>query len=66
MDEDASNNVFLDLIVDNDPEAADPKRHEWDDVREVAAGYECGVGVKDFHDFAVGDILEFFSIQEAG
>ncbi len=31
-----------------------------DDVKEVAAGYECGVGVKDFNDFQVGDILEFF------
>ena len=31
-----------------------------DDVREVAAGYECGVGVKDFNNFQVGDVLEFF------
>ena len=31
-----------------------------DDVKEVATGYECGVGVKDFNDFKVGDILEFF------
>ncbi|MDZ4230488.1 MAG: translation initiation factor IF-2 [Dehalococcoidales bacterium] len=35
-----------------------------DDVREVATGYECGVGVKDFNDFEVGDILEFFRIEE--
>lgn len=32
-----------------------------DDVREVASGYECGIGIKDFTDFKVGDILEFFS-----
>jgi translation initiation factor IF-2 len=37
-----------------------------DDVKEVAAGYECGVGIKDFNDFQVGDILEFFSRQKAG
>lgn len=37
-----------------------------DDAREVAAGYECGVGIKDFNDFEVGDILEFFRIEEAG
>ncbi len=37
-----------------------------DDVKEVAAGYECGVGVKDFNDFQVSDILEFFSRQKAG
>ncbi len=35
-----------------------------DDVREVTAGYECGVGIKDFNDFAVGDTLEFFKIEE--
>jgi len=31
-----------------------------DDVKEVASGYECGVGLKDFEDFEAGDILEFF------
>ncbi len=31
-----------------------------DDVKEVAAGYECGVGITDFSEFQVGDILEFF------
>jgi len=31
-----------------------------DDTREVATGYECGVGIKDFNDFQVGDILEFY------
>jgi translation initiation factor IF-2 len=30
-----------------------------DNVKEVAAGYECGVGIKDFNEFQVGDILEF-------
>ncbi|MFC1936962.1 translation initiation factor IF-2 [Chloroflexota bacterium] len=34
-----------------------------DDVREAAAGYECGVGVKDFLDFEVGDILQFFRVE---
>jgi translation initiation factor IF-2 len=37
-----------------------------DDVREVATGYECGVGVKDFGEFEVGDILELFRIEETG
>lgn len=31
-----------------------------DDVKEVAAGYECGIGITDYNDFQVGDILEFF------
>ena len=36
-----------------------------DDVREVAAGYECGVGIRDFNDFQEGDILEAFRKEEA-
>ena len=31
-----------------------------DDVREVAAGYECGLSLDDFNDFQVGDTLEFY------
>jgi len=31
-----------------------------DDVKEVSADYECGMGMQDFNDFQVGDILEFF------
>ncbi|MBN1439197.1 MAG: translation initiation factor IF-2 [Anaerolineales bacterium] len=40
-------------------------RHEKDDVREVRQGFECGVGIRDYQDFQVGDILEFFVLQEA-
>ncbi len=36
-----------------------------DDVREVATGYECGVGLKDFNNFEVGDILELYRTEEA-
>ena len=36
------------------------------DVKEVASGYECGVGVKDFNDFQVGDMLEFFRREKSG
>jgi translation initiation factor IF-2 len=37
-----------------------------DDAKEVAAGYECGVGVKDFNDFKVGDVLEFYKMERSG
>jgi translation initiation factor IF-2 len=36
-----------------------------DDAREVATGYECGVGVKDFNDFAEGDTLEFYKMEKS-
>jgi translation initiation factor IF-2 len=37
-----------------------------DDVKEVATGFECGIGIKDFHDFRVGDILEFYRMEKSG
>ncbi len=36
-----------------------------EDVKEVAAGFECGMGLKDFHDFQEGDILEFFRKEKS-
>ena len=35
-----------------------------DNVNEVATGFESGVGLKDFNDFQVGDILEFYRTEE--
>jgi translation initiation factor IF-2 len=35
-----------------------------DDVREVAAGYECGVGVENFQDIKAGDVLEAFAMEQ--
>jgi len=35
-----------------------------EDVREVGAGFECGVGLKDFSDFQSGDVMEFFRVEE--
>lgn len=35
-----------------------------DDVKEVAAGYECGITIKDFKDFREGDIIEAYIMEE--
>jgi translation initiation factor IF-2 len=35
-----------------------------DDVREVAAGYECGIGLSDFQDLKSGDIIETYEERE--
>jgi translation initiation factor IF-2 len=37
-----------------------------DDVKEVATGFECGIGVEGYNDFQVGDILEFFRNEKSG
>jgi translation initiation factor IF-2 len=34
-----------------------------EDVREVAAGFECGVGLLNFNDVKVGDILEVYQLE---
>jgi translation initiation factor IF-2 len=54
-----NNKVLAESVVDN------LKRFK-NDVKEVATGYECGIIVKGYNDFQVGDILEFFSSQKAG
>jgi translation initiation factor IF-2 len=35
-----------------------------DDVREVQAGYECGIGLSDFQDLKPGDIIETYEDRE--
>jgi len=42
----------------------DSLRRFKDKVKEVATGYECGVGIDNCNDFKVGDILEFFREEE--
>jgi translation initiation factor IF-2 len=35
-----------------------------DDVKEVHAGYECGIGIENYNDIKEGDILELFHMKE--
>jgi translation initiation factor IF-2 len=39
-------------------------KHIKDDVKEMSAGFECGITVDGFTDFQVGDVIEAFSIEE--
>jgi translation initiation factor IF-2 len=39
-------------------------RHFKNDVREVDAGLECGVGVEGFNDLKIGDVVEFYQVEE--
>jgi translation initiation factor IF-2 len=35
-----------------------------DDVKEVQAGYECGIGIERFNDIKTGDVLECYYLEE--
>ncbi len=35
-----------------------------DDVKEVATGYECGIGLENYNDIKVSDIIEAFEIEK--
>ncbi len=35
-----------------------------DDVKEVATGYECGIGLENYNDIKVGDIIEAFEMEK--
>jgi translation initiation factor IF-2 len=35
-----------------------------DDVKEVASGYECGIGIENYNDIKEGDIVEAFTMEE--
>ena len=41
------------------------KRYK-DDVKEVAAGYECGLNIEGYNDIKVGDIIEGYTEKEIG
>ncbi|MCU0619440.1 MAG: EF-Tu/IF-2/RF-3 family GTPase, partial [Gemmatimonadaceae bacterium] len=35
-----------------------------DDVKEVKEGFECGIGVENFNDIKVGDVLECYRTEQ--
>ncbi|MBQ7357823.1 MAG: translation initiation factor IF-2, partial [Clostridia bacterium] len=55
--------VVRDGIVIFEDKISSLKRFK-DDVKEVAQGYECGIGLDKFNDIKVSDILEAFVMEE--
>jgi len=55
--------VLRDNVVIHDGELDSLKRFK-DDVREVKAGFECGLSVKGFNDIKVGDQIEVYEVVE--
>jgi translation initiation factor IF-2 len=55
--------VLRDNVVIFEGKLGSLKRFK-DDVKEVLTGYECGIGVTNFNDIKVGDIIEAYIIEE--
>ena len=55
--------IVRDGIIIADEHLTSLKRFK-DDVKEVARGYECGMGIEKFGDLKVGDIFEAYMIEE--
>jgi len=55
--------VLRDSVVIHSGELDSLKRFK-DDVREVKAGFECGLSVKNFNDLKVGDQVEAYEVVE--
>lgn len=55
--------ILRDGVVIYDGELSSLKRFK-DDVKEVATGYECGIGLDKFNDFKEGDVFEAYTFEE--
>lgn len=55
--------IVRDSIVIGDDKIAGLRRFK-DDVKEVAAGYECGISLEKFSDIKEGDIFEAYMMEE--
>ena len=63
MDRKGYARVIRDGIVAYDSEVSSLKRFK-DDVKEVREGFECGIGIKNFNDVKVGDLIECYTVEE--
>ena len=55
--------LVRDGIVIHEGTIASLKRFK-DDAKEVAQGYECGIGIESYNDIKEGDIIECFQMEE--
>ncbi len=55
--------VLRDSVVIFEDSVSSLKRFK-DDAREVAQGFECGIGLEKFNDIKVGDVLEAYMMEE--
>jgi translation initiation factor IF-2 len=63
MQRNAEIRLVRDGIVIHEGRTSSLKRFK-DDVREVAQGYECGIGIENFNDIKENDEIEAFTMEE--
>jgi translation initiation factor IF-2 len=56
--------LIRDNIVLRDVATVESIRHFKEDVREIKAGFECGIKIAGFDDVKLGDVLEFYEVVE--
>jgi translation initiation factor IF-2 len=55
--------LLRDGVVSYEGKNASLRRFK-DDVKEVHSGYECGIGIENFNDIKVGDVIECYYLEE--
>jgi len=56
--------LIRDNIVLRDTATIESLRHFKEDVREIKAGFECGIKIAGFDDVKLGDVFEFYEVVE--
>ncbi|MBQ8589852.1 MAG: translation initiation factor IF-2, partial [Firmicutes bacterium] len=59
----AHTRMVSDGIVVKEGKISSLKRFK-DDAKEVAQGFECGIGIESYNDIKEGDIIEAFKMEE--
>ncbi|MCD4778562.1 MAG: hypothetical protein K8R12_06275, partial [Desulfobacterales bacterium] len=55
--------LIRDGIVSYEGKISSLKRFK-EDAKEVQSGYECGIGIANFNDIKLGDIIECYYLEE--
>ncbi|UCD33342.1 MAG: translation initiation factor IF-2 [Desulfobacterales bacterium] len=55
--------VLRDWVINYESTIASLRRFK-DDAKEVQSGYECGIGIENYNDVKIGDIIECYYLEE--
>jgi len=55
--------VLRDWVINYESTISSLRRFK-DDAKEVQSGYECGIGIENYNDIKVGDIVECYYLEE--